>query len=186
MHRKNQTARIGEGQNNNTLQKKTWLNKDGNLKSDPEITMLGKSWPQETWDRYLDETLGSLDNDELVFFPYMDTETMREGKKILDEIRERGDYPSLRFAFKVALDELSKSERAVIKGCFWEGQDTPQIASQLKKSCANVRMIKTRALRKIREILPSSRFRKKLQVIRTIQQELESLANVDIPREEAL
>ena len=30
-----------------------WFNENGDLRSDKEISDLGKSWDQETWDRYL-------------------------------------------------------------------------------------------------------------------------------------
>ena len=147
-----------------------WLNKDGSCKSDAEIKILGKSWSQATWHKYLDVSVGTLKDDRLVFFPFMDTETIKDGKELLDYFQERNYYPNLRFAFKLAINELSKDEITILKGYFFKGKSIAQLANELNRTSENVRKIKNRALRKIKESLLSARFRKKLRLLKKLQQ----------------
>ena len=143
--------------------KAPWLREDGSLRPKAEISLLGKTWPQETWDAYLDLTVGDLKDDEnLVFFPHIDTPTVLEGLKKLHFFQHKKYNPLLRFLFELALEELSRTERAIIKKFFWEEETHSEIAKSLGISPATVRVLKGRGLKKMKSIFSSGALIKKI------------------------
>ena len=144
-----------------------WCNEDGTRKSDGEIKLLGQGWSAETWDRYLRADVGDVEDDALVFFSNMDTEFVLERHEVLEMLGRYDDYEGIRFALHAALDELSPMERDVLKGAFWKGMDDRDIAGLMGKTHVHVRVCKSRALKRLGEILPSKRF--KLKVVRLME-----------------
>jgi hypothetical protein len=142
-----------------------WLNEDGSRKSDNEISELGQTWSAETWNRYLGEDIGQLDDDEMVFFPHVDTIAIHDGAELLDSLKEIDDYQKLRFAVPHAVDELSYKQKIVIKNIFWSNKTIEEVAIDLKMTNTSVRSLKYRAIKRLKEILPTEEFKEKLKAI---------------------
>jgi RNA polymerase sigma factor (sigma-70 family) len=140
-----------------------WLNDDGTKKSDTEVSKLGESWSPDTWNSYLDSELGSLKDEELIFVPDMNSELMSQGFHLLNFLREHRQYVVIKDAFELSLNELSKAERWVIKKLFWENVSTRELADDLKTSTGNIRVIKSRAIQKLKKIIPSQEFKQKIK-----------------------
>ena len=141
---------------------KPWLNKDGSLKSDDEIKELGQKWGQETWSNYLDATLGNLRYDRLAFFPNMDTDAVASRPQLVDFMAEREHYSRMKAGLQKAIESLSDMEKSLIDDLFWGEKSCAKIAREMKVSPSKVRVWKFRALKKLREILPSRELRRKL------------------------
>ena len=148
---------------------KPWLNEDGTLKSDKEISRLGKSWNIQIWEEYLNFSTGVLDEQELVFFPYMNSQTMNNGNDLLEELREIQHYPVTQLALELAIDELKPLEQKIIKKLFWENVSSRELADEFKTTLGNIRVIKSRALNKLKKILPSKKLKKKLETHKSNQ-----------------
>jgi len=148
---------------------KPWLNEDGALKSDKEISRLGKSWNIQIWEEYLNFSTGVLDEQELVFFPYMNSQTMNNGNDLLEELREIQHYPVTQLALELAIDELKPLEQKIIKKLFWENVSSRELADEFKTTLGNIRVIKSRALNKLKNILPSKKLKKKLETHKSNQ-----------------
>ena len=146
-----------------------WCNGDGTPKTDEEIRELGKNWSAETWDRYLRADVGDVEDDALVFFSNMDTGFVLGRHEVVDILKEHGDYGGIRFAVRAALDELPPMGRTVIEYAFWKGMDDKGIAEGMGKTHGHVRVCKSRALKRLGEILPSKRFR--LKVARLMEEQ---------------
>ena len=144
------------------LNETPWLNKDGSFKSDAEIIKLKKTWGKETWQRYLDADVGTVEDENLVFFPYMDTETMSEGSEFLAFLQRRRHHPNVHFALEMAFDGLSRAEKSVLEKYFWKEKTHSEIAKKLKISSSTVRVLKGRAIKKLKKILLSEKFTRKL------------------------
>ena len=142
-------------------QKSPWLHGDGTLRSDAEISLLGKTWPVEIWKAYLDSTVGDLKNEDIIFFPYIDTQTMSEGLKMLQFLQYREYYPELRSLLELAMEDLSRAERVALEGYFWEEKTYSEVAQSLGVSSVTVRVLKGRALKKLKEILKSKALTRK-------------------------
>jgi len=98
---------------------KPWLKRDGSLKSDQEIAILGRKWSAETWNNYLEADIGIIEDEELSFFNDMDTETITERVEVLKFLQESKYYDDLEMALLIALAKLSKTERIIIRDSFW-------------------------------------------------------------------
>jgi len=139
-----------------SLNSKTpWLNADGTKKTDNEIEKLGTSWSLETWNQYLDSSVGSLEDSRLSFVPNMDTDEILEKSTVIDYLENGKYYEDIETALVFALFHLSKTERAVIRGSFWMMLSDKEIAKALNKSHQNVRYLKSTAIKKLRSILSS-------------------------------
>ena len=136
-----------------------WLNRDGTQKTDREILKLGQRWTPEIWNRYLDSELGTLQDEELVFYENMDTEEILERATVLKYLQEGKNYDELEKALLLALYELSKSERIIIKESFWKMATDKEIAERLNKTHKNVRVLKSRAIKKLGTILGSKKLK---------------------------
>ena len=133
-----------------------WLNKDGSLKSDSEITRLGKTWSQEIWTRYLDTTVEPREEKKLAFFPYIDTGTMATKPQISDFLSCGEDFDSdMKFVLQKAIKDLSKREKQVVKGIFWKGKSPVVLAKELKINPSTVYTLKSTALVKLQKMLSS-------------------------------
>ena len=141
-----------------------WLDEDGKERPDDEIRVLGRKWSAKTWERYLDRDLKvELDEKNVFTFPYMDTSRIMEAAELLEFFRECRNYPKLEFAFFLAMEELTPNRSAIIKGLYWEGKDVEEIAKELGTTPATIRADKSRALKKLRELVPSKKFGERIE-----------------------
>lgn len=110
-----------------------WLNDDGSFKSDEEIQSLGKNWSAETWDSYLKVNVGDVEAEDhdLVFFPFVDTETVNFGAELLKTLRTQDDYENLPEAFEFALTFLSDREAQVIRMRYLKELSQEEISERL-------------------------------------------------------
>jgi len=146
--------RVEEKMENSKKEKNLpWLNADGTKKTDAEIEKSGRTWSSETWNRYLDSSVGTLRDDNLSFFHDMDTDEMSE-KAIVIQCLNQGKYrEELETALLIALDRLTNSEKFIIKESFWKGVHDKDIAKKMKSPHKSVRVLKSRALKKLGQIL---------------------------------
>jgi DNA-directed RNA polymerase specialized sigma24 family protein len=96
---------------------RTWLDDFGLIKTDVELRLLSKSWNNETWQIFLQETVDRpAPEEEVQFTEYLDrlgeeTETPWEVGSTLPEFVEA--------KISAALKSLEKINRKVIYGRFW-------------------------------------------------------------------
>lgn len=142
-----------------------WLNDDGSFKSDEEIQSLGKSWSAETWDSYLKVNVGDVEAEaqDLVFFPFVDTETVNFGTELLKTLRTQDDYENLPEAFDFALTFLSDREAQVIRLRYLKELSQEEISERLGVGINSIKSFRRKGLKKLRHLLPSEQFRTKYQ-----------------------
>lgn len=138
-----------------------WLNADGTKKSEDEIKELGKTWSSETWSQYLDSEVGTLRDDELTFVPAVTDKTL-EKSTVLNFLHEGKNYEELETALLLALSQLTKTERFIIKESFWKMASNKDIAEKLGKSTNTVAVLKSRSLKKLAQILSSKQLRNEI------------------------
>ncbi len=148
---------------NDFLKQRPWLNINGSFKSDEEISLLGKNWSSATWNEYLDANIGKLNDDEMVFFPYMDSETILDGSNLLNMLNSVNEYPALKQALKLSLKKLTPKESNVIKMRYWDNKSYKEIATIMKVSPNTVKKFRQRAIEKLRKLLPSKEFRNQVK-----------------------
>lgn len=142
-----------------------WLNDDGSFKSDEEIQSLGKNWSAETWDSYLKVNVGDVEAEDhdLVFFPFVDTETVNFGAELLKTLRTQDDYENLPEAFEFALTFLSDREAQVIRMRYLKELSQEEISERLGVGINSIKSFRRKGLKKLRQLLPSEEFRTKYQ-----------------------
>jgi RNA polymerase sigma factor (sigma-70 family) len=142
-----------------------WLNDDGSFKSDEEIQSLGKNWSAETWDSYLKVNVGDVEAEDhdLVFFPFVDTETVNFGAELLKTLRTQDDYENLPEAFEFALTFLSDREAQVIRMRYLKELSQEEISERLGVGLNSIKSFRRKGLKKLRHLLPSEEFRTKYQ-----------------------
>ncbi|POB14818.1 sigma factor-like helix-turn-helix DNA-binding protein [Halobacteriovorax sp. DA5] len=142
-----------------------WLNDDGSFKSDEEIQTLGKNWSAETWDSYLKVNVGDVEAEDhdLVFFPFVDTETVNFGAELLKTLRTQDDYENLPEAFEFALTFLSDREAQVIRMRYLKELSQEEISERLGVGINSIKSFRRKGLKKLRHLLPSEEFRTKYQ-----------------------
>ncbi len=138
-----------------SLNSTPWINTDGTRKSDEEIEKLGKSWSPNIWNRYLESEVGSLQDESLVFYGDMDTEDILDKAEVLKFLQEKQYHEKLESALLVALNQLSKTEREIIKEVFWNKLTDNEAAKKLNKTHLSIRVLKSRAVKKLGRILAS-------------------------------
>ena len=144
-----------------------WSNRDGTFKADEEIAELGKAWDLKTWNEYLKASVGTNEDMRLCFFPDMDTEFVLEKSMVLHILKKYKDYDGMETVLLLALDKLTAKQKTVLEYYFWKGMKGKDIAKALKISLATVRVYKFRAIKKLRELLPSKHFRMYLKHLKT-------------------
>lgn len=130
-----------------------WLNVDGTKKTDEEIERLGKNWSAEIWNHYLDSSVGTLRDGPLSFFHDMDTEEILEKATVIKFFHEKKYHEDLETALLIALDSLTSKERFIIKESFWKDTPDKDIAKKMESSHESVRVLKSRALKKLSKTL---------------------------------
>ena len=141
-----------------------WLDEDGKERSDDEIRVLGQEWSAETWERYLDRDFkAELDEKNVFTFPYVDTPRVLAGAELLEFLRESKRYPKMESAFLLALKELPEVQALTVKGLFWDDKSIQEIAKEVGTTPATIRAAKSRALKKLKELVPSKKFAEKLK-----------------------
>ncbi|PIQ68568.1 MAG: hypothetical protein COV91_03505 [Candidatus Taylorbacteria bacterium CG11_big_fil_rev_8_21_14_0_20_46_11] len=154
-----------QSQTSTKLKTPPWLNDNGSFKSDEEIKDLGKNWSAETWNSYLNTNIGEIEEDkDLVFFPFVDTETMNFGAELLHSLRSQDVYENLPEAFEFALTYLSDRQAQVIRMRYLKEMSQEEIAEKLGVGLNSIKSFRQRGLKKLREVLPSEEFRTKFQI----------------------
>lgn len=144
-----------------------WLNADGTKKTDKQIEELGKNWSPEIWNFYLDSNVGILKDTRLSFLSNMDTEEMLERSEVIEYLEDGQHYKKLEVALLLALTELSRAERVIIKKSFWNLNSDKEIAKDLNKTHKNIRVLKSRALQKLRKILASTKLKNNIETLKS-------------------
>lgn len=147
--------------NSNSKNTLSWLNDDGTKKTDAEIAQLGQNWSAQTWDKYLDSSIGTLRDDNLIFISKITDETY-ERSEVLSFLNEKRHFEEIETALLIALSELSKNERFIIKEAFWKMNDNKEIAQGLGKSSNTVAVLKSRAIKKLGSILSSQKLKNEI------------------------
>lgn len=145
--------------------KTPWLNADGTKKSEEKIKELGKAWSSETWNEYLDSEVGTLRDDDLVFVPQVTDDTY-EKSTVIHFLQEGKHYEELETALLLALSQLTKTERFIIKESFWKLTSNKDIAERLKKTQKNVGVLKSRAIRKLGKSLSSKQLKSEISYLK--------------------
>lgn len=151
--------------NSNKENKLPWLNEDGTKKTDAEIAQLGQSWSAQIWNEYLDSNTGTLRDDNLIFVSRVTDETF-EKSKVLNFLNEKDYYEEVETALLIALSELSKHERFIIKESFWKMNNNKEIAKGLGKSSNTVAVLKSRAIKKLGFTLSSQKLKNEISHLR--------------------
>jgi RNA polymerase sigma factor (sigma-70 family) len=142
-----------------------WLNADGTKKSEEEIKELGKAWSSETWNLYLDSEVGTLRDDELLFVPTV-TDEILEKSAVLNLLQEGKHYEELETALLLALSQLTKAEKFIIRESFWKKSSNKEIAQRLNKTQKNVGVLKSRAIKKLGKILTSKQLKNEISYLK--------------------
>lgn len=163
-----------------SLNNTPWLNADGTRKSDEEIELLGRSWSPNIWNRYLESEVGNLEDESLVFYGDMDTEEILERADVLKFLQEKQFHENVENALLVALSKLSKTEREIIKEVFWNKLTDNEASKKLNKPHLTIRVLKSRAVKKLGKILASKSFKAELAQL----EELNQLENIIYQRKQ--
>ena len=111
----------------------------------------------EAWSRFLDEDVGIVQDEKLVFVSSMDTGDMPGRAEFLEFIREGVSDPESEASLAAAMERLTCLEETVLRGLYWKDMGTARVAEELKIGSEAVRMTKSRALKKLRKIMSSQR-----------------------------
>lgn len=150
-----------------TADGRPWYNEDGTRKPEDEIRILGRSWTPKIWERYLREEVESPEDDNLCFFADMDRGFAPVRPETSENAEERRGYKGLRNGLLIAFDELSPMERTIMKWLFWKQMDGRELAKAMGTTYRTVTVLKSRATKKLKNILPSERFGQKLRTLRS-------------------
>lgn len=146
-----------------SLKSKTpWLNTDGTKKTDREIAKLGEEWPPEIWNLYLESEVGTLADEHLVFYEDMDTDEILERSDVLRCLQDCRYHETLEAALLIALDQLSRTERTIITEAYWNQATDKEISKKLRKTQDNVRVLRSRAIKKLGHILVSPELKNRI------------------------
>ena len=146
--------------------KTPWLNFDGTKKTDAEIAKLGKSWSSETWNQYLDSEVGTLQDNKLQFVSAINDKIL-EKSTVINYLQDGRHYEELETALLLALSELSKTQRFIIKESFWKMTSNKKIAERLNKTQKNVGVLKSRAIKKLGQILSSQKLKDEISYLKS-------------------
>lgn len=140
---------------------KPWLDSKGNYRPDSEIEVLGQSWSAKIWDDYLKDVVESKSSyeDNTVYMPFMDTETILSASELLRYLQKIDEYKNLKKGFEVAMKDLPKKQQEVIRLIFWKKLSQKQVAKKLGILESSVAMTKKRALNGLRKIVASKKVR---------------------------
>lgn len=139
-----------------------WLNADGTKKTDREISKIGEKWSSQTWNLYLESEVGTLKDENLVFYEDFDNQESLERSDVLKFLQNCKSHEALEQALIIALKRLSKTERVIIKEAFWNSGTDKEISRKLHKTQENVRVLKARAIKKLGQILVSNELKNRV------------------------
>ena len=141
-----------------------WRNRSGTKKTDAEISRLGQSWDAETWEQFLDEDVGKIEDDGRLCFvrkfedcPKLDKQAEEDG-----EFSNKTENLDLEVVFRLAFEELAPREQLILDKFFWEDRSLQKIAKDLNTTPSNISSIKANTLKKLKKILTSKGFGERL------------------------
>ena len=141
-----------------------WRNRSGTKKTDVEISNLGQSWDVETWEQFLDEDVGKIEDDGRLCF----VRKFEDRPKLEKQAEEDGEFSNktenldLEVVFRLAFEELTPRERLILDKLFWEDRSLQKTAKDLNSTPTNISTAKAKILKKLKEILTSKGFGEKL------------------------
>ena len=160
---------MGSTRHSNRKRKKSpeeisWRNEDGSFKTDREILLASKKWKRKTWNRFLNENMGKGNpiDYKLVYYKYLDPNIPCPKKESEENYSNKFKTGILKLIFRLALEELTQLEYSVIRRIFWEDQRPCKIAKILNSTSKTVTNAKNRALKKLKRILTSGAFLRRL------------------------
>ncbi|MCY4645145.1 MAG: helix-turn-helix domain-containing protein, partial [Bacteriovoracales bacterium] len=116
---------------------KPWLDENGNLRSDEEISRLGKKWPEKIWDQYLtrhcSDTRNELHENEVLSGDNgrgIENYSNERGTELYENVNVPCQFPELKKRLKKAIEKLSPKQRATIKLCL-QGHSKAEAAKEL-------------------------------------------------------
>lgn len=144
--------------------KKPWLNFDGTTKTDEELKEVSKEWTPKNWEAYLSEQEQHQREEP---HPHNILESIEE--KISPEELARGIFsyvsecnlPHFKPFVAEAIATLSPRELKVIQGVYWDSKTYREIAVQIGVTKAGAYKIHSRALEKLRLLIPKVAFQEK-------------------------
>ena len=111
----------------------------------------------EKWAGFLGNYEGASGEAVLELRPSMDTEEALGGSEVLGFFNGREPDPNTRKALSEAFSGLSFLQRNVLRGIYDDGMGLKGIAKKLGKKEAAVRQLKSRALRKLKNVLSAKK-----------------------------
>ncbi len=143
-----------------------WRNSDGSKKTDSEIYLLGQNWDMETWNTYLNEDIGKVENEDYCLISISGLESLlklKKGEDKLESYSSQAKGINLSELFEIALEELSEREYCVLKEVFWNGQSVGEVARKFNMSKRSIYAIKVNALKKLKITLVSQDLKRKFE-----------------------
>ena len=130
-----------------------WLNTDGSMKSDKEISALGQHWNAETWDNYLKATIEHGDT-ELLLEESMDDIKALSAKDFFDFITTVENYEYLQGYVQQAMrNNLSPKEESILRMKYFENMSEKEVAEKLSIGLETLKKYRKSALKKIKNFL---------------------------------
>lgn len=132
-----------------------WLNTAGGLLSDSKLKEVSKSWSQDDWNKFLDETVdvGCDYQSELL----QAEEYAQKIENMTETIWEATDSHSLQQISKhlreLCRDHLTPRQQQIIRLYYWDGISERTIAEVLDIGRSTVALQKRRSLNKLKTLL---------------------------------
>ncbi len=142
---------------NNFEKTHPWLNPDGSMRADEEISELGQTWSAETWDNYLKATINHGDS-ELLVEKSMDDLKAYIAMDFLNFLTTTENYEFLHAYVQEALSsQLSVREGLIIKMKYFENMSEREVAEQLDIKIPTLKRYRRDALRKLKSFFISKK-----------------------------
>ena len=160
--------------------RRPWKNKDGKQRPDSEISRLGKKWNKETWNAYLNEEIGFVIEEENPYFWKRGViPVSEEDMSIYPSIEE--ECPNLlkdsyrRAVLEEAFKELSHRESSLLRRVFLNKRGFRGTAEDFQIKISAVYKSCKRAVKKLRPMMESKVFLKKLKINESFQKSIQKL-----------
>ena len=99
---------------------------------------------------------------KLVYFKFLDPDIPCPKEESEENYSNKFKIGNLKLIFRLALEELTQLEYSVIRRIFWEDESPRKIAKKLNSTSKTVTNTKSRALKKLKKILTSGAFVRRL------------------------
>jgi RNA polymerase sigma factor (sigma-70 family) len=129
-----------------------WRNEDGSLKSDTELKIICENWNAKMWERYLRE-YNYAETEVLQSSDYIDRTALESFVSFISSAPDENRFPNLRGVFNLSYKKLNFKEKEIIKLSFEQNLSDSEISKELNKKRDYVRVYKSRALSKIKQVI---------------------------------